>query len=102
MQETLSYLVLEIVKEVPKGKVVSYQQLARMAGYPKNARLVGKIMSHADFYGDYPCHRVVHNDGRLVSSWPEQYHLLESEGVIFHKSGKVNMKECQWRELYGD
>lgn len=102
MMEELSYLVLEIVKEIPKGKVASYKQLAIMAGYPKNARMVGKIMSNAEYFGHYPCHRVLHSDGSLVAFWHEQRALLESEGVIFLKNGKVNMKKCQWEANNGN
>ena len=57
MLEELREMVLEIVGEIPYGNVVSYKQLATLAGYPKHARLIGKIMSTAP-YG-YPCHRVL-------------------------------------------
>lgn len=97
MDAALVGLVLEIVKEIPSGKVVSYKQLAQLAGYPKNARLVGRMMREASLFGDYPCHRVVHSDGSLVWFWTEQGALLKSEGVLFLPSGKVNMKSCQWR-----
>jgi len=102
MEEALTYMILEIVGEIPAGKVASYKQLAIMAGYPKNARLVGKIMSHADYYGKYPCHRVVHNDGSLVNFWQEQKNLLLEEGVSFKANGKVDMKSCQWRGINGN
>ena len=56
MDEDLIFQVLAIVSEIPWGKVASYKQIASLAGRPKNARLVGKILSHASMYGDYPCH----------------------------------------------
>lgn len=90
------FLFLEIVKEVPKGKVASYKQIATLAGYPQNARLVGKILSNADLYGDYPCHRIVHQDGQLVPFWKEQKDLLKNEDVDFLANGKVDMKKYQW------
>lgn len=95
MEERI-FLFLEIVKEVPKGKVASYKQIAALAGYPKNARLVGKILSNAQLYGNYPCHRIVHQDGQLVSFWKEQKELLEKEDVGFLANGKVDMKKYQW------
>lgn len=58
--------VLAIVSEIPRGKVASYKQIAQLARCSKNARLVGKILSHANLYGNYPCHRVVNSAGRLV------------------------------------
>lgn len=96
MKNDFAYLVLEIVQEIPKGKVASYKQIAALAGKPKNARQVGKILSHAEFYGDYPCHRVVNAVGRLVEGWQEQHILLANEGVIFKENGDVDMKKCQW------
>ena len=97
MKEEFAYMILEIVNEIPLGKVASYQQIAHLAGRDKNARLVGRILSHADYYGNYPCHRVVNSVGRLVPGWMEQRELLIEEGVIFKKNGNVDMEKCQWR-----
>ena len=82
MKNDFAYLVLEIVQEIPKGKVASYKQIAALAGKPKNARQVGKILSHAEFYGDYPCHRVVNAVGRLVEGWQEQHILLKIQLIL--------------------
>lgn len=64
MTDEFIYLILEIILEIPEGKVATYGQVAKIAGYPKNARLVGKVLSHADTFGNYPCHRVVNHEGR--------------------------------------
>ena len=69
MDEDLIFQVLAIVSEIPWGKVASYKQIASLAGRPKNARLVGKILSHASMYGDYPCHRVVNNVDMKKCKW---------------------------------
>ena len=45
MNDDLAYQILEIVAEIPKGKVASYKQIAILAGRSQNARLVGKIKS---------------------------------------------------------
>ena len=58
---------------------------------------VGKALRNADYFGDYPCHRVVHSDGSLVAGWEEQRTLLEAEHVVFKPSGKVDMKQCLWK-----
>ena len=91
MDEDLIFQVLAIVSEIPWGKVASYKQIASLAGRPKNARLVGKILSHASMYGDYPCHRVVNSAGRLVRD------LLLEEDVCFKDNGNVDMKKCKWQ-----
>jgi methylated-DNA-protein-cysteine methyltransferase-like protein len=97
MDEEFAYLILAIVMEIPKGKVVSYGQLAKLAGYPKNARKVGKVLSNASLFGSFPCHRVIHSDGSLVQGWSEQQDILESEGIVFTRDGFVNMKTYQWK-----
>lgn len=97
MNEDFIYQVLSIVAEIPKGKVATYKQIAILAGRDKNARLIGKILSQASLYGDYPCHRVVNSVGRLVPDWYEQKDLLLEEGIQFKKNGCVDMKTYQWR-----
>lgn len=96
MNEELIYEMLPIVEEIPEGKVASYGQIARLAGHEKNARLVGKILSRASFYGDYPCHRVVNHAGRTAPGWSQQRQLLLQEGVGFKDNGCVDMKRFQW------
>lgn len=54
MDDRLIYEVLSVVEEIPEGRVATYGQIARLIGREKNARLVGKILSRAGFYGDYP------------------------------------------------
>ena len=96
MNEELIYEILSIVEEIPEGRVASYGQIARLAGHEKNARLVGKILSRASFYGDYPCHRVVNHAGRTAPGWSQQRQLLLQEGVGFKDNGCVDMKRFQW------
>ena len=96
--EDLIYEVLSVVEEIPEGKVASYGQIARLSGREKNARLVGRILSHAEYYGNYPCHRVVNHAGRTAPGWRQQRELLEAEGVTFRDNGCVDMKQFQWEE----
>lgn len=72
LQDDLIYEILSVVEEIPKGRVATYGQIARLIGKDKNARLVGKVLSMSQFYGKYPCHRVVNHAGRLVPGWREQ------------------------------
>ena len=97
MDEDFIFLVLSIVQEIPKGKVASYKQIAILADRSSNARLVGKILKHSDIYGEFPCHRVVNSQGRLVPGWDNQRSLLKREGVTFKKNGNVDMKKHQWK-----
>ena len=96
MQEDLVYEILSVVEEIPKGRVATYGQIARLIGRDRNARLVGKVLSQAQYYGQYPCHRVVNHAGRLVPGWPEQALLLEKERVFLTDRGRVNLAKYQW------
>ena len=97
LNEDLIYEILSVVEEIPEGRVASYGQISRLIGREKNSRLVGHILSMAEYYGDYPCHRVVNHAGRTAPGWSEQRFLLEQEGVIFRPNGCVDMKHCQWK-----
>lgn len=96
LEESLIYEILSAVEEIPKGKVATYGQIARLIGRDKNARLVGKVLSMAEFYGNYPCHRVVNHAGRLVPGWREQRSLLMQEGVAMKNENHVDLKMYQW------
>lgn len=96
MNEQLIYEILSVVEEIPKGKVATYGQIAKLIGRDKNARLVGKVLSRAEFYGKYPCHRVVNHVGRVAPGWHEQRFLLLEEGVSFKNENHVDMKKSQW------
>lgn len=90
------YEILSVVEEIPEGRVATYGQIAKLIGRDKNARLVGKVLSMAQFYGDYPCHRVVNHAGRLAPCWDEQEALLRDEGIPMKDSRHVDLKHCQW------
>lgn len=96
LTENLIYEILSAVEEVPAGKVASYGQIAKLIGRDHNARLVGKVLSMAEYYGEYPCHRVVDHAGRLAPFFYEQRELLLEEGVEFRDNGCVDMKKCRW------
>lgn len=96
INEQLIYEILSVVEEIPEGKVATYGQIAKLIGRDKNARLVGTVLSQAEFYGEYPCHRVVNYAGRLAPGWKEQRFLLLEEGVSFKDENHVDMKKNQW------
>jgi len=86
----------EVVKNIPKGKVASYGQVARLAGYPRCARQVGFALHKNPDPDNIPCHRVVFKDGSLSPAFAfggidTHRKLLEDEGIGFIKD-KVDMK----------
>ena len=96
LNEDLIYQILSVVEEIPEGCVATYGQIARLIGREKNARLVGKVLSMAEYYGRYPCHRVVNHAGRTAPGWDEQRTLLEREGVTFTPDGFADLKKHRW------
>jgi len=78
--------VYRVVRKIPKGRVVTYGQVARMIG-TKNARRVGQAL-HANRNPEVPCHRVVFANGSLAPGYAfgglaEQKKRLAAEGVGF-------------------
>lgn len=97
LNDELAYLILSVVSEIPKGCVSTYGQIAKLIGKEKHSRLVGKVLSNAEYYGDYPCHRVVNHNGRLAPGFGRQEELLRSEGVTFKKNGCADLKKHLWK-----
>lgn len=90
--------IYEVVKLIPCGRVMSYGQVARLAGNPRGARAVGFALHRNPYPGVVPCHRVVFRDGSLAPGFAfggpdEQRRLLEAEGVGFTEDGRVDMEE---------
>ena len=94
-EDSLREVVYEIVAQIPRGRVLTYGAIARLAGYPNHSRLVGRIMRDAPD-GQLPCHRVVSATGRLAPHYPAQAELLTAEGVKLSPSGKVSLRTYLW------
>ncbi len=93
--------VYEITKKIPKGKVATYGQIARIAGKPKASRAVGLFMKTNPNAPLTPCHRVVASDGKLTGysagkGITTKKEMLISEGVKFI-GDKVDLKTSQWQ-----
>ena len=89
-----------IVREIPPGKVATYGQIAKLAGMPHSARIVGYAMASCHD-PSVPCHRVVDRLGQTKPAFDiyasgTQRALLESEGVVFRPEGTVDLSICQW------
>ena len=96
MEESLVYEILSVVEEIPEGCAATYGQIARLIGRDKNARLVGQVLGMSEYYGEYPCHRVVNHAGRLAPHFYEQKSLLLDENVEFKDETHVDMGKCRW------
>lgn len=97
LEEDTIYQILSVVEEIPYGRVATYGQIAKLIGKEKHSRLVGKVLSISQFYGEYPCHRVVNHQGRLVPFWEEQKELLAKENISLKDNGCVDLKKYGWK-----
>ncbi len=77
--------VIQVVKNIPRGKTMTYQDVAQKAGSPKAARAVGSIMAKNQDK-NVPCHRVIRSDGSIGPynglQGPSKRKLLEAEGAL--------------------
>lgn len=77
--------VFAVVRKIPKGQVMTYQQVAKLAGSPRAYRAVGNILT-TNHNPEIPCHRVIRGDGNIggYNGGPERKRaLLKAEGVVF-------------------
>lgn len=94
--------ILATVDSIPKGSVASYGQVAREAGLPRHARLVGRVLRELPSSTKLAWHRVVNSAGRISaraegSPSVEQRRRLEREGVRFEASGRIDLARFGWR-----
>ena len=100
--------VYEVVKQIPRGKVATYGQIARLTGNARMARQVGWAMhsapepSHPDEPA-IPCHRVLNRFGELCKGFAfggeeAQRMLLEAEGIEFSADGRVDLEAFGWEK----
>jgi len=92
--------IYRIVRHIPKGKVATYGQIARLAGIPGHARRVGYALHSLPDNSKVPWHRVINQKGRisLDSARSFQHDLLESEGISFDIHDTIDLKKYQWTD----
>lgn len=95
--------IYEVVKQIPKGQVATYGQVAALAGNPRWARVVGYALHVNPDPLEIPCYRVVNREGRLSNAFAfggvnQQKLLLEAEGVRV-VDDHVDMETYQWKKL---
>ena len=94
------------VRRIPKGRVATYGQVARLAGLPGRARQIGYALSALPedaAHRSVPWHRVVNAQGAVsLRAFPgeghdEQRRRLEAEGVELDARGRLSLRKVQWR-----
>jgi len=95
--------IYTIVQQIPSGRVATYGQIADLAGFPGQARLVGYALYRVAPESDIPWQRVINAKGEVSQSpWRRgnddlQRSLLEQEGIQFSPTGKVSLRKYLWQ-----
>lgn len=103
MQQSTFELIYDVVKQIPKGSVATYGQVAALAGNKRWARVVGYALHANPDPGNIPCHRVVNREGKVSEAFAfgggnRQVELLRGEGVeVVDK--KVDLEKYQWKRM---
>jgi len=105
MKKTFFAKVYDVARRIPKGKVATYKDIARLAGNPKAQRAVGMAMKNNPDIKIVPCHRVVGSDGKMhgysaKGGIASKIRLLKKEGVVFVEN-RVNLNISRWNKLKG-
>lgn len=95
-------LVYEYLARIPRGKVVTYGQIAEHFGNKNLARTVGNILHENPDGNRYPCYKVVNTAGRLAQHYAfggleAQKRRLEADGIVV-RNDKVDIKTYRWDE----
>lgn len=93
--------VWKVVCDIPPGHVLTYGEVARLAGAPRYARRVSQAMRWAPRDLKLPWHRVINAQGKISfpvdsSGWQRQKDLLEKEGVVL-LNGKIDLDKFGYR-----
>ena len=95
--------IYAVVQQIPEGCVATYGDIAKLAGLPRHARLVGYALHALPANTEVPWYRVVNSQGQLSlgklspAGAAEQYERLISEGVTFTPQGRVQLKPYRWQ-----
>jgi len=94
--------IYAVVRHVPRGRLATYGQIAKLAGLPGHARQVGYALHALPDDLAIPWHRVINAQGRVSPrgdpGWDHvQRQLLEREGVQFDGSGRVDLARYRWK-----
>lgn len=101
MPKTFQDRALATIKMIPAGKVVTYGQIAAMAGNPRGARMVVRVLHSSSEKQNLPWYRVVNREGRISLPRGGGYELqkarLIDEGVVFDAGDKIDLSRFLWR-----
>ncbi|MDA0126731.1 MGMT family protein [Vibrio sp. MarTm2] len=92
--------IFAVIHQIPCGKVTTYGEVAKLAGYPGYARHVGKALNKLPTGSKLPWHRVINSQGKISLKGEDlvrQRNALIEEGVDVTNDGKVRLKIYRWQ-----
>ncbi|WP_159738348.1 DNA base-flipping protein [Vibrio atypicus] len=92
--------IFAVIHQIPPGKVTTYGEIAKMAGYPGYARHVGKALGNLPKGSKLPWHRVINSQGKISLKGEDlvrQRTLLIEEDVEVTMDGKVRLRKHKWQ-----
>jgi methylated-DNA-protein-cysteine methyltransferase-like protein len=103
-EKTFHQKVIEIVQQIPYGKVTTYGAVAEYLGSKRSARMVGWVLNNQKHNLDIPAHRVVNRKGLLTGKFHFQgvnlmQNLLISEGIEVVDDQIVNLEKYLWNDF---
>ena len=100
MPKSFYQRVITLIKNIPRGKVATYGQIAEYAGSPRAARQVAYILHSSSEREDLPWHRVINSKGGISlkprAGYELQKQMLKAEGISFDQEGCIDIKRFGW------
>ncbi len=101
MTTSFTEMIKAVLKKIPRGRVATYGQIARLAGNPRAARQVVRVLNSSAEKDNLPWFRVINSRGGISLKRGQGYELqkalLENEGIVFGIGEIVDLKKFQWK-----
>lgn len=92
--------IYQILAAIPAGRVITYGEVAQLAGSPRAARQVGGVLKRLPEGSKLPWHRVINRLGEISLTGDDlnrQRRALEAEGIVVSAEGRIDLKRYRWR-----
>lgn len=96
----ISNKIKKLIKQIPRGRVATYGQIAFLAGFPGSTRQVVWILHSCSKKDNLPWHRVINRKGKISlkpnAGFEKQKKLLEQEGIVFNDQNQIDLDRFLW------
>ncbi|MCG8568646.1 MAG: MGMT family protein [Spirochaetes bacterium] len=106
MNSPFTQRIIAIIKAIPKGKIATYGMIAALAGNPRGARQVVRILHTFSSKEQLPWQRVINSKGKISLPNPDDYlrqrELLEAEGIEFEEDDRIDLDQFLWHPIINE